>query len=125
MTQYTKRINIKSDIKTIDKEHLNKSYKKTIKQTQQELSPTARIFSKMIHNNIIEKTSDIVGNTIARPNAILFGAFSSFVITLSLYLISKSSGYQLSGSEFIISFVFGWLIGIIFDYLKVMITGKK
>jgi hypothetical protein len=112
-------------IESINKNHLDKSYKKTMKQVQKELSPAARTFSKVIHNKVIEKISDTASNTIARPNSILFGSFSAFVITLAVYLMAKSSGYQLSGSESILSFTIGWIIGVIFDYLRVMITGKK
>ena len=127
MSQSPEIMNLSPDnkIESINKKRLDESYKKTIKQTQKELSPAARAFSKVIHNKIVEKVSNAASNTIARPNSILFGSFSAFVITLAVYLIAKSSGYQLSGSESIMAFVIGWIIGIIFDYLRVMITGKK
>lgn len=112
-------------LESMNKNHLNRSYTKTMRQVQKDLSPPARIFSKIIHNRVIERLSDTISNTIARPNAILFGSFSAFVATLVVYLIAKSSGYQLSGSESIFTFTIGWIIGIIFDYLRIMITGKK
>ncbi|MEI6054212.1 MAG: hypothetical protein WCQ49_02465 [Candidatus Saccharibacteria bacterium] len=109
----------------INKKQLNESYKKTLKQIQTELTPASRGFSKIIHNNVVEKTSELIGSTVARPNAILLGAFTAFVLTLVVYLTAKNIGYRLSGSETIISFFVGWLIGILIDYIRIIFTGKK
>lgn len=101
------------------------SFKQTMDRVQTELRPNSRVFSKFIHNKAVEKTSDIVGNTVARPNAILTGSISAFLLTLLFYTIAKTVGYPLSGSETMIAFGLGWLIGVIIDYFKVMITGKR
>lgn len=117
--------NIKYNNQTINKKALDKSYAKTLNDTQSVLTPSSRTFSKIIHNKAIEPISNVIGNTIARPNAILFGAVFSFISTLIIYLVAKKIGYTLSGFEPIIAFIIGWFIGIIHDYFKVMITGKK
>ena len=109
----------------LNKKTLDKSYSKTLKQTQEELNLGENIFSKIIHAKGIESTSNVIGSTVARPNAILTGAITSFVFTLSVYIIAKKIGYELSGFEPIIGFAVGWLIGIIYDYFKLLITGKK
>jgi len=109
----------------INKKQLDESYKKTLNQIQKELPANEKVFSKIIHSKALEKTSETLGSTIARPNSILAGAFCAFILTLILYVVAKTLGYRLSGSETIIAFVIGWLIGIIFDYLKIIITGKK
>ena len=103
----------------------NNSYTKTIKQVQSELPAGSRLFSKITHNKFIEKTSDVVGSTIARPNAMLSGAVAAFILTLLTYTIAKTVGYALSGFETIAAFLIGWVIGIIYDYLRVLVTGKK
>jgi hypothetical protein len=109
----------------ISKKLREDSYKKTINQVQSELSATSRLFSKITHMKAIEKTSDIIGNTVARPNAMLSGAFFAFILTLIVYIIAKTTGYVLSGFETIASFIIGWSLGIVYDYLRVLITGKK
>jgi hypothetical protein len=40
-------------------------------------------------------------------------------------LVAKHYGYRLSGFEAIGAFIAGWLVGILYDFFKVMITGKK
>lgn len=109
----------------ISKKQRDASFKRTMKQVQDELPVGSRIFSKFIHNKVVEKTSDVVGSTIARPNAILAGAVAAFILTLAVYTVAKTVGYVLSGFETIGAFVIGWIIGIVFDYLRVLITGKK
>jgi hypothetical protein len=109
----------------ISKKEKTASYKKHMKQVQAELPPAQRAFSKIIHTPVVEKTSEFVGGTIARPNAILSGAIVAFVLVLVVYLIAKNLGYVLSGFETIGAFIIGWVIGILYDYFKVLVTGKK
>jgi cobalamin biosynthesis Mg chelatase CobN len=101
------------------------SYKRTMTQIQSEMSAPSRAFSKVIHNKAVEKTSEVAGSTVARPNAILAGAIFAFIFTLATYLIAKHYGYQLSGFETIGSFTLGWVAGLLFDYFRIMITGKR
>lgn len=109
----------------ISKSQKEASFKRTMKHVQAELSPSSRVFSKVIHTKAVEKTSEILGSTIARPNAILAGSVSAFILTLGVYVLAKTLGYQLSGFETIGAFIVGWVIGIVYDYLRVLITGKK
>lgn len=110
---------------TINKKQRNDSYKRTMTRVQSELPIATRAFSKIIHNKVIEKTSDIIAGTIARPNAMLSGSVVAFVLTLLTYTVSKTIGYKLSGFETIAAFIIGWIIGIIYDYFRVLATGKK
>lgn len=110
---------------SINKKVLNKSYHQTMNRVQSDLPVASRVFSKIIHNEVIEKTNAVLGSTIARPNAILAGSFFAFILTLSMYTVAKTIGYNLSGSETIAAFIIGWLVGIIYDYLRVLFTGKK
>lgn len=109
----------------VSKKERDASYKQHMKQLQSELKPTQRAFSKVIHNPIVEKTSDVVGGTIARPNAILSGAVVAFFLVLAVYVIAKYYGYPLSGFESIGAFIVGWVLGLLYDFFKVMATGKK
>lgn len=109
----------------ISKRDLDATYKRTMKQVQSELSAPSRAFSKVIHVKAVEKTSEALESTVARPNAILAGAISAFIFTLAIYLVAKNFGYRLSGFETIGGFILGWIIGILFDYFRVMITGKR
>ena len=99
--------------------------KKQLKHVQDELSPASRAFSKVIHNKAVEKTSEALGSTIARPNAILYGSLFAFVFTAGIYFWAKHYNYPLSGFETIGSFIIGWLFGLIVDYIRLMVTGGR
>lgn len=109
----------------ISRKQRDASFKRQMKEVQSNLPITSRVFSKFIHNKAVEKSSDIVGATVARPNAILAGAVMAFFLTLGVYVTAKIIGYRLSGFETIGAFILGWIIGIVYDYLRVITTGKK
>lgn len=94
------------------------SYKQTLNSIQSDMSVPSRLFSKLIHNKIIDKTSDVIANTIARPNAILSGAMCAFILVLGLYALAKYVGFALYGSETIAVFIIGWLLGLLFDLFR-------
>lgn len=109
----------------VSKKERNESYKRQLKDIRAEMPASQRAFSKVIHNPVVEKTSEVVGATIARPNAILTGAVVAFFAVLGTYLVAKHYGYMLSGFETIAAFIVGWIIGILYDFFRVMITGKR
>lgn len=114
-----------SSVRKVTKKQKATEYKKTMTAIRSEMSAPARTFSKVIHNPVVEKTSEVVGNTVARPNAILAGSTTAFVAVALIYIIAKQYGYPLSGFESIAAFIIGWLIGITFDYLRVLIRGSS
>jgi len=109
----------------ISKKEGKASFNKRMAHVQAELPPTQRAFSKLIHSPAVEKTSEVVGGTIARPNAILSGAVVAFVLVLAVYLVAKHFGYVLSGFETIGAFIVGWIIGVLYDYVRALVTGKS
>jgi hypothetical protein len=109
----------------ISKAKRDESYNTTMNEVRGQMSTPSRAFSKIIHNRAVEKVSEVTGSTIARPNAILSAAIFAFILTLVVYLVAKNAGYRLSGFESIGAFLLGWAIGILYDFLKVMVTGRK
>ena len=109
----------------ISKKEKKASFNKHMAHVQSELPAPQRAFSKLIHSPAVEKTSEVVGGTIARPNAILSGAVVAFVLVLGVYLVAKHFGYVLSGFETIGAFIVGWIIGVLYDYIRALVTGKS
>lgn len=113
-----------SAVRKITKKQKDAEYKKTMTAIRSEMSAPSRAFSKVIHNPVIEKTSEVVGSTVARPNAILAGSITAFLSVSLIYIVAKQYGYVLSGFESIGAFIIGWLIGISFDYIRLLIRGS-
>lgn len=108
----------------LTKRERDKSFTVTMREIHTQMSGPSRTFSKFIHNKTVESVSDAVGGTLARPNAILTGSIFAFFLTLVIYLIARYNGYPLSGTETIASFAIGWVLGLTFDYFRVLISGK-
>lgn len=100
------------------------AFTETMDTARNHMSPGARNFSKVIHQPAVERVSEAAGKTIARPNAILGGSMTAFFVVLIVFLVARYYGYPLSGAESILAFAAGWVLGIVFDYLRVMITGR-
>lgn len=109
----------------LTKKQLDQEFNRTMKYVQDEMSPAQRAFSRLIHNKTVEKTSELLGVTIARPNALLAGSIGAFTLTLAIYIFAKTAGYTLSGFEPIAAFLIGWTVGFLYDYFRIMITGKR
>lgn len=109
----------------VAKQQKEASFKATMTEIQGQMSAPSKAFSKVIHNKAVEKASEATGASIARPNALLSGAICAFFLTLAVYLIAKNIGYPLSGFESIGAFILGWSLGTAYDFIKVMVTGKR
>lgn len=107
------------------KKERDDAYSNIMDEVRENMSPSSKAFSKFIHAPLVENASETIGSTIARPNAILAGGISAFSISLLIYMVARYYGYPLSGTESIAAFAAGWILGIIFDYLRILITGKK
>ncbi|MFZ1360951.1 MAG: hypothetical protein WAS27_02950 [Candidatus Saccharimonadales bacterium] len=105
------------------KRHREESFKKQLDTIQPHLSTSERLLSRIIHTKPIEATSDAVGSTVARPNAMLAGSICAFLLVTIVYFTAKYYGYPLSGSETIGAFIIGWIIGLIYDYCHILIKG--
>lgn len=106
--------------------HVKKdAYKRVLQKTQKQLTPTERIFSKTIHNSIVEKTSDISAKTIARPSGILFGGIGAFIGSLTIFFISKYSGFTYNYLLFLLIFIGSYFIGLIVELIYKTFKPKK
>lgn len=109
---------------TPSRKQLREGFSNEMKGVQAEMGLADRLFSKTIHNSIVEKTSDAIGSTIARPNAMLSGSIAAFISITVVYFIAHHYGYRLSGFETIGAFIVGWLAGVLYDYFSTLVRKK-
>lgn len=108
---------VKKDDEKSSVRHNHQDFDAIIHEATQGMPRHKQAFSKFIHQRPVSAVSDVLGKTLMRPNALLFGAISSFFLTLLVYLLSKNLGYSLSGSESMVFFAIGWTAGIVFDII--------
>lgn len=106
------------------KKELGNTYKEQLTLMQSDMGVARRTWSKLIHISVIEKASDLIGSTIAKPNALLAGSVFALVSVTILYFLAKHYGFQLSGLETITAFAIGWLLGTLYDYISGLFRRK-
>jgi hypothetical protein len=107
------------------KKQLDENFDRSMETIRQDMKPASRAFSKVIHNKVVEKTSDAVANTVARPNLIIAGGLGTLILCSAVYLVAKQYGYVLSGFEAIGTFILGWGIGAIIEFARVGFINQK
>lgn len=109
----------------MNKTHKKDTFNRTMQQAQGHMSPPMRLFSRMIHMRGIEIVSDVLAKTLLRPNALLGGAITSGLLTLPVWLVAKHYGYELSATMPLISFLIGWILGLLYDYTSLIFISSK
>jgi len=112
-------------VRKVAKAEKDLAYKQTMQQIRAEMSAPSRAFSRIIHNPFVERSSEVIGGTLARPNAILAGSSTALILVILTYIIARTFGYQLSGFETIGAFLLGWILGLVYDYVRVMALGRR
>lgn len=90
-------------------------YKTEMKQVQAQLSPTARTFSKVIHNNAVEKVSDVAERSVMRPSALIGGAVLGLILGAVVYFIARANNYLLGSLEIVALFLIGAAVGVVVE----------
>lgn len=89
------------------------NYAQTMASMQRQLSPLSRSFSKVIHAPIVEKTSEALENTVARPSLNVGATWTALIVGAVFYFTARHFGYTLSGSELLFSFIVGAALGLL------------
>jgi hypothetical protein len=91
------------------------NYRQTLASVQRKLRPVSRSFSKFIHQPAVERASDAVGKTVARPSVSAGATWTALIVGIVFYFTARRYGYTLSGSELIIAFVVGAILGLLLE----------
>lgn len=97
----------------VDKE---RGFDTIMHQAQNEMSKPERAFSQFIHRPGVEKTSEVIGKTVARPSGVIGAALAAGIGLLFVYGIAKSVGFGLSGSEVPILLCIGFATGLFVEW---------
>lgn len=93
------------------------NYRQTMASVQRSLKPVSRTFSKFIHTPAVEKTSEILEKTVARPSVTAGATWTALIVGAVFYFTARWFGYTLSGSEMLFSFIIGAGLGLILEGL--------
>jgi len=93
------------------------TYKHNMQRVRRHLSAPDKVLSKMIHNPIVDKVSEVSGKTVARPSGMLGGGLCAFLATSILVSYTRHNGVTYNYGVFIVFFVGGYLVGMTIELL--------
>ena len=100
-------------------------YKKEIKSVQSHLPRGSRVFSKIVHNPVIEKVSDVTAVTIFRPSALIGGSLAGLIFGIAIYVAAQYYGYIMPNWILVALLIAGALLGLILEaFAKLLTRGK-
>lgn len=109
----------KKSQQAITKAEKTRTYKMTMQRAQNQMSRPSKTFSKFIHNPVVERTSETLGTTIARPSGIL-GAGSMGFIGISIVLYhARQNGFPVDNRYTLVIglLIGGWIFGVVFEFI--------
>jgi hypothetical protein len=99
------------------REYRELAFKQFMGRVRGHLSTSEKLASRVLHQPVVERASEVGSKTVARTSGVLLGSIFSFIISLAVYILSKRYAYDMTYSIFIASFLGGFLLGIIVEFL--------
>ncbi len=106
---------------TISKDTRKIGLNKELKHVRSKLNTIDKTGSKVIHNDIVQKISEPIARTVARPIPLLLSGVLGFVGTILYYIFTKYFGVEYNFIVYLLFFVVGFLSGILIDIIAKLI----
>lgn len=102
------------------------TYKATMRTAQAQLNMPEKSASKIFHQPIIKLVLDTLERTVFRIIPMQIGLGASIAIGLLIVFIAYSYGYRIVSLS-ILGYVFalGYLVGLVFEYVRHIVTQSK
>jgi hypothetical protein len=101
------------------------AYSRALVRTRKHLSVPAKMFSRVIHSKILDKPSEAIGKTIARPSGMVGGAVFAFFGTSLLLWTTKKYGYEYNYLAATLLFIIGMIFGIVTESLLKLLKKRR
>lgn len=101
------------------------AYERVLSKTRQKLPKPAQTFSKVVHNETVEKVSAVGASTVSRPSGVLGGSICAFIGSLIVLYMSKHYGFRYNYLLLFVLFVGGFMIGSVVELSIWLVHGRK
>jgi F0F1-type ATP synthase assembly protein I len=105
----------------LTKQIKNHRYKEVLINTRTRLSKNDQLFSKIIHNEKVEKVSDIAEKSVARPSGVISGAIVAIAGAVIVFYFAQKIGFSVPRSIIIILFLLGFIVGLATEFFYKLI----
>lgn len=100
-------------------------FERQMSKVRAQLPSTSRAFSKVVHNRVVEDVSEFLEDTVMRPPLLITGAVIGLLFSIVVYVVAQIQGIRLSGSEVVIGFAAGWVIGAVGETIVRTLKRKR
>jgi hypothetical protein len=112
------------------KKEKQRSFDTTMHHARKNMRVLDRSFSRVIHQPVVERTSDALSKTVARPSGLLGAGIASFIGLMLIFGVAKFAGFQLSGSEMPLLLIVGLVSGLFIEWVlksirSILVTRAK
>lgn len=104
------------DVPVPSRQEKTRSFNTTMHHVRKDLSPTERTLSKVMHQPVVERVSEVAGKTVSRPSGIIGATLGALIGLTFVFGIAKYSGFELSGSEMPLLLVGGFALGLFLEW---------
>jgi hypothetical protein len=100
----------------IDKTVKTLKFKQTLKQIRAQLPASQRVLSKVVHQPMVQKASELSAKTVTRPSGLLGGGLFAFVGSALYFYLAKHVGFEYNYLLFTLLFIGGFLVGVVLEF---------
>jgi hypothetical protein len=102
--------------------HINRELKQVtlqreLTQIRRHLSAPERQLSKIIHQPVVRKVSEVSGKTVSRPSGMLGGGILAFLGSSSYLYLAKHQGFKYNYAVFLALFLGGFFVGVALELI--------
>jgi len=109
----------------ITRELKTDAYKKSLKKIRGHLNAPERVFSRVVHQPVIEKTSNGLAKTVARPSAFLGGSLGALLGSSLLVYLSRHYGFKYNYAFIFVTFAAGFAVGLLLEALYKLVARRR
>lgn len=109
----------------VTKDLQDMAYQRILVRTRKKLAVPDRVFSRVIHQPIVNTLSTMGEKTIARPSGVLAGGFCALLGSSVLLYTAKHYGFHYNFLIFALLFVGGFGLGLILELLFSLVRKAK
>jgi hypothetical protein len=97
----------------VSRELKQQSLDRTLTRVRKQLNPAEKVLSRITHQPIIDKLSDLGGQTAARPSGIIGGGLFALLGSSFILYFAKHYGFEYNFLAFFALFVAGFALGLL------------
>lgn len=109
----------------LQKELKQQAYLRTMQKVQSRLSGPERVFSRVIHTQVVNALSEAGARSIGRPSGLMGGALCALLGSSLLLYVAKHYGFTYNYTVILVLFIGGFIVGLLIELLYRLVAKAR